>query len=218
MIGGLKSCQGAALFTIPRVRLRRRGRKKWCAVEPKTGRLAKGWLKNAGWYRQAAFQGRQEPLSAPKLRNPKMTNSRSREAPPAVGCFTHEMQLRVRYSETDQMGTVYNSRPLEWFECGRTEMLRSLGLPYADLESRGVFLPLIEAQLQYAGRARYDDLLRMTTVLSFVGRARVRCQVKVVHAQSGKEVVRGYTVHAFTDAVGKPIRPPAWILEKLTPK
>src|SRR4051794_35896431 len=118
--------------------------------------------------------------------------------------ISHTQRLRVRYSETDQMGTVYNSRPLEWFECGRTELLRHLGLPYSELERQGLFLPLIESHLQYLGRARYDDLIEMTTTLSFEGRIRLRCSVEVVQAETRKGVVRGYTVHAFTDGSGKP--------------
>lgn len=129
--------------------------------------------------------------------------------------FEHEITLRVRYSETDQMGTFYNSRPLEWFECGRTELLRALGMSYAEMEARGVFLPLVEAHVEYLGRARYDDLLRMRTAVRFMGRARVRLQNHIVLADTGREVVRGYTVHAFTDATGKPIRPPAWFLALL---
>lgn len=137
-------------------------------------------------------------------------------APPnAQRPLVHSITLRVRYSETDQMGTVYNSRPLEWFECGRTEMLRSLGLPYVELEAKGLYLPLIESHLEYLGRARYDDLLKLTTTLTFDGRVRLRCSVLVVRADNDKEIVRGYTVHAFTDAAGKPIRPPAWLLETL---
>src|SRR5665647_94979 len=92
------------------------------------------------------------------------------------------LRLRVRYSETDQLGTFYNSRPLEWFEVGRTELLRALGLPYREMESRGLFLPLIEAHLQYRGRACYDDLLMMTSVLSPEGKASLRFEVRVVHA------------------------------------
>jgi acyl-CoA thioester hydrolase len=129
--------------------------------------------------------------------------------------ITHGIQLRVRYGETDQMGTVYNSRPLDWFECGRTELLRSLGIPYAALEAQGVFLPVVEAHLEYLGRTRYDDLLMVTTSLSFESRARVRCQVDVAHAGTGKPVVRGYTIHVFTDATGKPVRPPAALLAKI---
>ena len=129
--------------------------------------------------------------------------------------FAHTLCFRVRYSETDQMGTFYNSRPLEWFECGRTELFRQLGMPYSSLEARGVFLPLVEAHLEYLGRARYDDLLQMTSVASFAGRARLRCDVGIVQAGSGKPVARGHTVHAFADRDGRAIRPPSWLLEAL---
>ena len=72
------------------------------------------------------------------------------------------LELRVRYSETDQMGTFYNSRALEWFECGRTELMRNrVGLSYAALEAKGIFLPLVEAHLEFRGGARHDDLLRI---------------------------------------------------------
>jgi acyl-CoA thioester hydrolase len=127
--------------------------------------------------------------------------------------FAHTMSLRVRYSETDQMGTFYNSRALEWFECGRTELLRALGLPYATVEARGLYLPLVDAHVEYLGRAQYDDRLDLTTTLRFLGRARLRLQAEVVQAESGKPVARGYTTHAFTDRNGKPIRPPAWFLD-----
>jgi acyl-CoA thioester hydrolase len=127
---------------------------------------------------------------------------------------THTIALRVRYSDTDQMGTYYNSRPLEWFECGRTELLRSLDLPYAALEERGLFLPLVEAHLEYLGRARYDDLIHITTIAAFEGRARLRCSVQAIDAATKRQVVRGYTIHAFTNASGRPIRPPAWLLER----
>jgi len=126
------------------------------------------------------------------------------------------IQLRVRYSETDQMGTFYNSRALEWFECGRTELMRHrLGMSYAALEDRGVYLPLVEAHLEFRGGARYDDLLSIATAVELSGRARLRFEVHIHHDGTGKPVVSGHTVHAFTDAEGKPIRPPAWFLELL---
>lgn len=123
--------------------------------------------------------------------------------------------LRVRYSETDQMGGFYNTRVLEWFECGRTEMTRKLGVPYAEMEARGLFLPVVETHAEFLGRARYDDELRMITRLSMPGRARVRFDHEIAHATTGAPVARGYTIHAFTDASGKPIRPPAWFKELL---
>jgi acyl-CoA thioester hydrolase len=124
----------------------------------------------------------------------------------------NQSSFRVRYSETDQMGTFYNSRALEWFECGRSELLRSRGMSYAEMEQRGVFLPLVEAHVEFLGRARYDDLLAMTTTAEILGRARLRSEVTIVHSGSQAGVARGYTVHAFTDARGKAIRPPVWFL------
>jgi len=126
------------------------------------------------------------------------------------------LQLRVRYSETDQMGTFYNSRALEWFECGRTELMRrKLGMSYAALEAKGVFLPLVEAHLEFQGGARYDDLLSIASTVEVSGRAKLRFEVQINHGESGKPVVRGYTVHAFVDSDGKPIRPPSWFMQEL---
>jgi len=129
--------------------------------------------------------------------------------------FEHQTELRVRYSETDQMGTFYNSRALEWFEVGRTELLRALGLTYAEMEKRGAFLPLIEAHVAYKGRARYDDLLKMTSRFSAAGRASVRFDVEIVQS-SGAPVASGYTVHAITSPAGKPMRCPEWLMALIT--
>ena len=123
----------------------------------------------------------------------------------------HEMNLRVRYSETDQMGTFYNSRALEWFECARTETLRAGGVSYAQMEARGTLLPLVEAHVNYLGRARYDDLLRVRSTIQFSGKARLRFDVDITQAGDGKAVARGHTIHAITNPTGKPIRPPDWL-------
>jgi len=125
----------------------------------------------------------------------------------------HVVHFRVRYSDTDQMRTYYNSRPLEWFEMGRTELLRSLGKPYRQMEPEGVLLPVKEAHVEYLGRAEYDDLLTMTSTLSMPGKARIRVDVEIEHADTGQPVCRGYTIHVVTDATGKPIRPPGWLVE-----
>jgi acyl-CoA thioester hydrolase len=108
------------------------------------------------------------------------------------------------------MGGFYNTRALEWFECGRTAMTHKLGIPYAEMERRGLFLPVVETHAEFLGRARYDDELRMVTRLSMQGRARLRFDYETAHVKDGAPVARGHTVHAFTDATGKPIRPPAW--------
>jgi len=126
----------------------------------------------------------------------------------------HTTTLRVRYSETDQMGTVYNSRVLEWFEVGRTELLRAIGLPYAQMEAQGVFLPLVEARVRYLGRAAYDDDLRITSRIAPEGKASLRFEIDITHADD-RPVARGHTIHAVTSAEGKPVRPPAWLVDKI---
>lgn len=127
----------------------------------------------------------------------------------------HVVYLRVRYSETDQMGTFYNSRVLEWFEVGRTELLRAAGVPYAQMEQRGFLLPLVQAHVDFLGRARYDDELRMTVEASMAGKARVRFDAEIEQVDEEAPVARGYTVHAVTDPTGRPARPPAWFLQTL---
>ena len=128
---------------------------------------------------------------------------------------TSELLFRVRYSETDQMGGYYYSRVLEWFECGRVGLLRELGLPYSQMEARGVFLPVIEAHVEYFGRARFEDRLRLRTTAALCGKARLRCDCHIARADGSGDVARGYTVHAFTDGRGRPVRPPRWFLEAL---
>ena len=129
---------------------------------------------------------------------------------------SHTIQFRVRYSETDQMQTFYNSRALEWFEVGRTELSRALGVPYSEWERRGILMPLVEARVFFRGRARYDDLLEMTVVLKAEGRARLRFENRIVQAETGAPVADGYTVHAMVSTEsGRPVRAPDWVRELL---
>ena len=129
--------------------------------------------------------------------------------------FEHSIQLRVRYAETDQMGVVWHGDYLRYFEDARTEALRACGWSYRGLEEAGIMLPLVEAHLEFQGGARYDDLLDIASTVDVSGRAKLRFDVQIHHNESRKPVVRGYTVHAFTDRQGKPIRPPAWFLDLL---
>lgn len=80
----------------------------------------------------------------------------------------HTTQVRVRYGETDQMGVVYHAEYLVYCEIGRTEMIRELGLPYAEMERQGVMLAVTEASLRFHAAARYDDLLLIETHLTDV--------------------------------------------------
>lgn len=78
------------------------------------------------------------------------------------------IELRVRYAETDQMGVVYHANYLVWCEVGRTELMRQVGLPYTEVESSGVRLAVAEASLRFHSPARYDDLIRVRTVVDQV--------------------------------------------------
>jgi acyl-CoA thioester hydrolase len=129
----------------------------------------------------------------------------------------HVHHIRVRYSDTDSMGTYYNSRALEWFECGRTELCRATGKPYTQWEADGVQVPIVEAHVEYQGKAQYDDLLKITVKAEMAGRARMRFDVTIEQAETGQPVCRGYTIHAITNNAGKPIRPPEWLLKMFNP-
>ena len=122
-------------------------------------------------------------------------------------------RLHVRYSETDQMGTFYNSRALEWFECGRTGLLRQLGVPYREMESRGLMLPIVESHVEYLGRAVYDDELEVQTAAHMAGKARIRFDIEIVNLTTDQPIARGYTVHAITAPDGRPTRPAAWFTD-----
>jgi acyl-CoA thioester hydrolase len=127
----------------------------------------------------------------------------------------HLLRLRVRYGETDQMGTFYYARALDWLECGRTEALRACGMPYATLEHRGILLPVIEAHINCHGPARYDDALEVRTIIALSGKAKLRFDAEVALVETGGLIVSGYTVHAITNSAGKPIRPPQELLAAL---
>lgn len=127
-----------------------------------------------------------------------------------MGQHVNVTNIRVRYGETDRMDTVYNSCVLDWFEVGRTEFMREMGTTYAEMEERGVCFPVVEATVKFLGRATYDDLLKMETRMSRPSRLRVRFEVHITHEDGSGDVASGHTVHALTNAEGKPIRPPKW--------
>lgn len=125
--------------------------------------------------------------------------------------------FRVRYADTDQMGSYYNARALEWFEAARTELSRAMGLPYAEWERRGAFLPLVEAHVRYRGRAVYDDLLRMEVRVEADGRSRLRFLNTVTQDATGAPVCDGWTLHVVVNAEGRPQRLPDWVRELTAP-
>jgi acyl-CoA thioester hydrolase len=120
---------------------------------------------------------------------------------------------RVTYAETDKMGFVYYGNYLTYFEIGRTELIRSLGRPYSELEDEGYYLPVIEASCKYLKSARYDDLLTIRTLVSECKGVRLGFTYEVL--RDDEKLAQGMTLHAFVDRQGKPVRPPTWLLELL---
>ncbi len=122
-----------------------------------------------------------------------------------------ESTYRVSYGDTDQMGVVYYANYLEFFERSRTEMLRSIGLPYRELEERGVIFPVREAHCDYISSARYDDLL---TFRSWVEEARgAKLKVATEIYCNEKLLVKGYVVLVSINPEHKIIRLPSFVLE-----
>jgi acyl-CoA thioester hydrolase len=120
-------------------------------------------------------------------------------------------QVTVRYAETDMMGVVYHGSYLPWFEIGRTTLLKEMGLSYRKLEDEGYRLPVLEVSAKYARPAVYDDTLTIVTRLREKPLLRIRLDYEV---RRGDELLAtGYTVHAFIDREGKPVRPPAKAVE-----
>lgn len=119
----------------------------------------------------------------------------------------HVFELRVRYSDTDQMGWVYYANYLRWFEVGRAEMLRALGRTYRDVEADGTLLPVLEAQCRYFEGARYDDLVAIETGVAELGKASVTFGYRIVRAGDGVVLATGSTRHCFLRE-GKAGRPP----------
>ena len=121
--------------------------------------------------------------------------------------------VRVRYAETDQMGVVYYANYLVWFEVARTDLLRTLGWTYREMEATGVYLPVIEAHCEYRLAARYDDDLTIRTDGRLASRVRVEFSYEIVLQASSQVAAVGRTVHAATDAEGRPRRLPERVVE-----
>jgi acyl-CoA thioester hydrolase len=129
----------------------------------------------------------------------------------------HELELRVRYAESDQMGVVYHTNYLVWCEVGRTELIRALtGMSYAQIEREGVALAVAEASIRYHGAARYDDLVRVRTSLVEARSRTVTFDYLITKADTGERLATARTVLVSLDDRGRPSAMPAAIRERLT--
>ena len=125
--------------------------------------------------------------------------------------------IRVRYAETDQMHGVYNGRYFEYFEVGRAELMRSLGMTYRQFEESGFLLPLTEAYAKYLRQVQYDDTIEVVAMLKEFPKARLRIDYEIL--RGSEKMTEGFTVHSFLDAKsGRPVRAPKMFLDLLEGK
>ena len=125
------------------------------------------------------------------------------------------IQIRVRYGETDQMGIVYHGNYAQYLEMGRIEWLRSLGISYKKMEEDGIMLPVISLSLNFKRSAHYDDLINVKTQLKKMPTAKIEFDYEITN-EKGEILTTANTVLAFIDMkTNKPIRAPKFILDKL---
>lgn len=117
-----------------------------------------------------------------------------------------ETTIRVRYEETDQMGVVYYGNYFTWFEVGRNEFFRELGMACDDLEEEQVLLPVIETGCKYINSAKFDDEVIIKTKLTKLKGVRLKLNYEIYRKSNNELLVEGFTKHAFVNKDLKPIR------------
>lgn len=123
--------------------------------------------------------------------------------------------LRVRFAETDAMGVVYYAEYFVWFEVARTELFRSIGLPYDEIRKRGFHTPVVRAVADYKASARYDDEIVVKVRAGRIGGSSIRLEYEVIKLRAEELLCTGHTVHVFVGEDGNPKRIPADIRGKL---
>ena len=132
--------------------------------------------------------------------------------------LNHRTTSRVIYGDTDRMGYAYNANYLRWFEMGRSELFRSLGLTYREIEERGIFLPVSEAYCKYISPVQYDDLLVIETTLDTAVKGAIKFDYRLFSNNGSKPIAEGYTKHPCVTSEGKVVRPPAFLREFIKQK
>lgn len=121
----------------------------------------------------------------------------------------HDIQIRVRYQETDAMGVLHHANYFTYFELGRTELLRANGVAYRDLEDQGVLMVIVKIGASYKRPARYDDLLRLRTRTVRVTAAKIEHAYELFR---GEELLaEGHSTLACVDRQGTVLRVPEWL-------
>lgn len=122
-------------------------------------------------------------------------------------------KIRVLFADTDAMGVVYHTNYIKWFEQGRNEFMRQLGVPYTELGKLSLNLPLINVSCEYLKFAVYDQLLTIETEFDYIKKATIRFNSKIWDENKENLLVEGYTIHACTNNEGRIRRIPKLLLE-----
>jgi acyl-CoA thioester hydrolase len=127
----------------------------------------------------------------------------------------HLSQIRVRYSETDQMRVVYHGNYAQYFEIGRVEWLRNKGISYKWMEENGIMLPVVSLTMNYKKSARYDEVLTLKTILKNSTTVKIEFDYELYN-EKDELLTTGNSILVFVDMkTGKPVAPPQYILDIL---
>jgi len=126
-----------------------------------------------------------------------------------------ECRVRVIYADTDAMGIVYYANYLKWFEIGRSELMREIGIVYSGLETSGYYLPVVEVSCHYLLPAKYDEIVVIETEITGIRRASVRFDYVIRDQGKERILAEGFTLHPFTSKEGKIVRAPKHIVDKI---
>ncbi|MBB6235806.1 acyl-CoA thioester hydrolase [Pedobacter sp. AK013] len=130
--------------------------------------------------------------------------------------YSHSTKIRVRYGETDQMGYMYYGNYAQYYEVGRVEMLRSLGMSYSSMEADGIMMPVLELKCKYIKPALYDQEITVKTIIKTLPGVRIFFEYELYNEK--EELINiGATTLVFVDMKkNKPTNPPENFMEKLS--
>ena len=127
----------------------------------------------------------------------------------------YEYNVRVRYSETDQMGVVYHGNYAQYFEMGRVEWLRNIGISYKRMEEDGIMLPVVSLNINYKKPARYDNLLRVKTIFKSQTTVKIEFDYEIYNEEEELLTI-GKSILVFVNIkTGRPTVPTEYVTEKL---
>ena len=128
--------------------------------------------------------------------------------------FVNKTEIRVIYADTDQMGVVYHSNYLRYFEIGRTELLGELGISYKEMEACGLFLPVKEVFIDYKISIKYDDVIVVHTCIDKLKNVSLKLKYEIRNKEDSDLLyTTGYTLHPFINKNGEIIRPENYLYD-----